>query len=66
MLLFVLVLFFFLQFPGDYVDHFPAVVKTAIFANRVGQNPLVTMGTRNKPDFVQGQMASPSSLLSAR
>jgi hypothetical protein len=32
----------------------------------MGQYLLMAMTARNKPDFVQGQMASPSSFLRAR
>jgi hypothetical protein len=62
----VLVLFFFLQLAGYDVYDFPAFIEPAIFANRVGRYQLVAMAARNKPDFMQGQMASPSSFLRAR
>ncbi len=62
----MLVLFFLLQLLGYDINNFPAVIKAAILANRMGHYRLMAMAARNKPDFVQGQMASPSSFLRAR
>ncbi len=62
----MLVLLFFLQLSGQNVNDFSALIEPAMLANRMGRYQLMAMTARNKPDFVQGQMASPSSFLCAR